>query len=100
MEPGNILNIQSLDEGWTDKDVVMLHACFQLLTDYVEKEEKTIPTDWEQSSEHKSVKAEIDVLYEWWSNRPKDTNELDRLQFETDSEMLIRLVKVRGYLWT
>ena len=100
MKPGNVLIINSLDDDWADKDIVMLHACFQLLTDYVEKEEKTIPTDWEQSPEHRSAKTEIDLLYKWWLSRPKEINELDRNQFEMDSEMLIRLIKIRGYLWT
>lgn len=100
MKPGNILKISSLTGDWVDKDIVMLHACFQLLTDYIEKEEKKIPTDWNQSPEHQSTKAEIDFLYEWWRTRPEGLNELDRKQFEIDSEMLIRLIKVRGYLWT
>lgn len=100
MEPGNTLKIGSLDGGWVDKDIVMLHACFQLLIDYIEKEEKTVPTDWDQSPEFQAAKTEIHFLYEWWKNRPQETNELDRRQFEIDSEMLIRLIKVRGYLWT
>ncbi len=39
MTPGNNLSIQSLNQDWCDKDVVMLHACFQLLKDCVEKED-------------------------------------------------------------
>ncbi len=78
----------------------MLHACFQLLTDYIELEETKIPTDWEQSSEFKVAKAEIDWLYAWWKSRPEELDELDRHQFEIDSEMLIRLIKVRRFLWT
>ncbi len=38
MEPANILTIKSLGEGCCDKDLVMLHACSQLLEDYVEQE--------------------------------------------------------------
>jgi len=48
MEPSNILKIDTLDKNWRDKDSVMLHACFQLLKDCVEKEnllDETI-TDW------------------------------------------------------
>lgn len=100
MVPGNILKIRSLGDDWVDKDVVLLHACFQLLTDYVENEETSVPTDWEQSAEFQKAKAEIDFLYEWWRTRPEDLDELDRRQFEIDSEMLIRLVRIRGYLWT
>ena len=38
MKPGNILKIDTLNGGWRDKDSVMLHACFQLLSDCIEKE--------------------------------------------------------------
>jgi hypothetical protein len=38
MQPSNILKIDSLSDGWCDKDHVLLHACFQLLSDFVEKE--------------------------------------------------------------
>lgn len=100
MEPGNVLKIESLSKAWADKDIVMLHACFQLLTDYVEKEETMVPTDWEQSPEFQAAKDEIDFLYDWWRSRSEDTDELEREQFEIDSEMLIRLVKIRRFLWT
>ena len=38
MQPANILKISSLGNGWRDKDSVLLHACFQLLSDFVEQE--------------------------------------------------------------
>ncbi|MBJ6107844.1 hypothetical protein JAO73_02395 [Hymenobacter sp. BT523] len=28
----NVLHITTLDAGWRDKNAVLLHACFQLLT--------------------------------------------------------------------
>ena len=106
MEPSNILKIESLDEGWSDKDNVMLHACFQLLTDCIEKEQLHQLTDWNQNSEFHTAKKEIDALYTWWKNRIEleDDDELDPIwtenQHEIDTEMLIRLVKIRKYLWT
>lgn len=33
-----ILKIHTLDKGWCDKDYIMLHAAFQILVDFVEKE--------------------------------------------------------------
>lgn len=36
MEPANVLKIESLPASWRDKDDVILHACFQLLKDFVE----------------------------------------------------------------
>lgn len=42
MEPANVLKIESLSEDWCDKDVVILHACFQMLKDYIEKRKKLL----------------------------------------------------------
>ena len=106
MEPGNMLEIKTLDKEWCDKDLVMLHACFQLLTDCIEEEKLFEFTDWEDSTESKQVKNEIDALYNWWINRVKAEKEeqidptVSEDQYEMDTEMLIRLVKLRAYLWT
>jgi hypothetical protein len=106
MQPGNILRIKSLDEEWCDKDHVMLHACFQLLTDCVEEEKLFEFTDFEQNAESKRVKKEIDELYQWWKTRVlieqgrKNNENGTEEQYKKDNEMLIRLIEVREYLWT
>lgn len=90
------LKIHSLDNTYIDKDEVMLHACFQLLVDYVVKEwdsgkseyfggyfdtkkvKKDLTKDgyskshikWEIASleaQNKTTK-EIWDLYNWWVN--------------------------------
>ena len=106
MQPGNVLKINTLDEEWNDKDRVMLHACFQLLTDCIEEERLHEFTNWEHNSESRKVKKEIDELYHWWKtrvlaeqDRQNHENETEE-QYKKDTEMLIRLVKVREYLWT
>tara|TARA_A200000113_G_C8762245_1_gene321499 strand:- start:581 stop:721 length:141 start_codon:yes stop_codon:yes gene_type:complete len=38
MEPSNALKIETFDGNWKDRDSIMLHACFQLLKDFVEME--------------------------------------------------------------
>src|SRR5687767_5280942 len=106
MQNPGVLNITTLSGEWCDKDIVMLHACFQLLTDCVEKENLFDIIDWEQDEKCSLAKKEITELYTWWKKRAKDENEgkIDPIwtenQHQTDTEMLIRLVKVRGYLWT
>ena len=61
MEPSNILKIETLNDGWSDKDNIMLHACFQLLTDCVEKEKLLNGhTDWNYNEDFKAVKKEIE----------------------------------------
>jgi hypothetical protein len=101
------LRIKTLKCKWCDKDIVLLHACFQLLTDCVEKE-KLINgiIDWNWDENHKKVKMEIEELYTWWKYRIKLDKKgkinpiLNHDQYETDNEMLIRLIKIREYLWT
>ncbi len=62
-----LLKIHSLQKGWCDKDHVMLHAAFQLLVDFVEKERPEEIVDWNSSPEHKRAWRQIRSLYKWWS---------------------------------
>ena len=100
MEPGNILKIDSLDEDWRDKDSLMLHACFQLLKDCVEKENLLNGhTDWNSDDRNRLAKKEIEELYNWWlsyveSDIPDDES------YEIETKMLARLINVRWALWT
>ncbi len=72
-----ILKIHTLDKGWCDKDYVMLHAAFQLLADFVEKERPGDIVDWNTSPEHKQAWKEIRALYMWWTKtRPARKNPL------------------------
>jgi hypothetical protein len=103
MQPSNILKIDSLNEHWRDKDSVMLHACFQLLKDCVEKENLlTGDIDWTGDEKHRQVKVELDELYSWWLTRQEiqDQYGLDEQQYKEDDSMLHRLVSIRWVLWT
>ena len=106
MEPSNILQVTTLYDGWCDKDLVMLHACFQLLSDCIEKEKLLSElTDWNADEEHKHARQEIEELYKWWLDRKGKSksakfNDLDKTQYNEDNEKLIKLIKVRQYLWT
>jgi hypothetical protein len=107
MEPGNQLNISTLTDGWCESDTVMLHACFQLLVDCIEKEQLLNGhVDWTNDEPHFKAKKEIQELYAWWKERTKkeQNDEIDPIwtekQHEQDTEMLIRLVKIRSFLWT
>lgn len=37
MKPSNLLKIETLNDEWLDKDMIILHACFQILSDCIEK---------------------------------------------------------------
>ena len=99
MEPSNILKIESLNEEWKDKDQVMLHACFQVLKDCVEKENLfNCHVDWDHDEVHRQTKKEIQTLYDWWKKRSnEDTYDGSD---EEDDTMLLRLLKIRNALWT
>lgn len=73
-----ILKIQSLDKGWRDKDVVMLHAAFQLLVDFVDQEKPDQIVDWNADRLHREAWREIRSLYRWWTRtRPARRDPLD-----------------------
>jgi hypothetical protein len=90
MEPSNILRIDNLTDSWCDKDHVLLHACFQLLSDFVEKEIPKYPfINWNipvnkmnfvmrevqfhadkaegvDPANTRDIKKEFEELYIWW----------------------------------
>ena len=104
MEPSNILKIESLNSEWRDKDRVLLHACFQVLKDCVEKENLfDCHVDWEHDQRHRDARKEITKLYQWWLKRVMEDDMVDsdeEKQFKTDTTMLVRLVNIRWALWT
>lgn len=106
MEKPAILNITTLTNEWVDKDIILLHACFQLLTNFVEQENPfTGHVEWDNDEEHQHAKHEILKLYDWWTSRKilcttEGTDIFEKSQYEEDNTMLIRLVKIRQFLWT
>jgi hypothetical protein len=129
MQPSNLLKIKSLGEGWCDKDHVLLHACFQLLSDFVEEEIPKFPhVNWNMTDDRmnatmrgvqfdtsdkpppentRDIKKEFLELYDWWQLWKKEKQEEKRTSFEEDhalyakeNEMLKRLIDLRMYLWT
>lgn len=55
--------------GWYDTDTRMLHACFLLLVEFVEKEEAFKRVDWECDEKSEQIGQEIKDLYDWWKIR-------------------------------
>ncbi len=100
MEPGNILKIETLNESWRDKDSVMLHACFQLLKDCIEKEDLLGGhIDWSANEKHIAAKIELETLYNWWLSYSEQDIQ-DNENHELENKMLVRLIEVRWALWT
>ena len=93
-----ILKINSLPSSkeWIDRDEIMLHSCFQILEDCVEKEKVDTHCYYES---HKDFVDEVRFLYKWWQKRKKEDGGYGE-QMEEDNKMLIRLMKIRSGLWT
>jgi hypothetical protein len=76
-----ILKINTLKDDWHDKDHVLLHAAFQLLTDFIEQEHPDRITDWNADKSSKQAWREITSLYNWWKKkRPAWESPLDNKQ--------------------
>lgn len=92
-----------MPNGWRDKDEIIIHACFQLLKDFVEKEKEIIEQiDLKHNKETENAKTEIDFLYNWWKERFHSEEDFDQLnaRSDEDNEMLKRLIDVRKHLWS
>jgi hypothetical protein len=61
------LKLDGLDSNWHDRDYVLIHAMFQCLVDFIEKENPAENIDWESDDEHKNAWAEMNRLYKWWT---------------------------------
>lgn len=99
--------------GWIDRSEAVLYACFNLLRDFVEKENGlNCHVDWQATTEHSHAHAEMTALYRWWKTERKaewaEWNEKclhatydEQLRLENkDDEMLRRLIAIRGFMWT
>ncbi len=94
-----ILEINSLptNKEWVDRDDIMLHACFQILEDFIVKENGDTHCNYEA---HKDFVDELRFLFKWWQDRVKKGLDDSDNQMKEDDEMLIRLMKIRCALWT
>jgi hypothetical protein len=88
-----IKSLQSVKNGWVDKDMIMLHACFQLLENFIVEEKGLHNCNYEF---HKESMDECKYLYNWW----KDNKDSVTIDDKVADEHLMRLVKIRGFLWT
>jgi len=68
----------------------MLHACFQILTDYVEEEFLGSTIDY---GYHEKFIKELMYLYSWWKAFKQDCQYL--FEEGVAQKMLVRLVDIR-----
>ena len=86
-----ILKINTLKKGWADRKDLLLHANFQILVDFVEKESPFKFIDWNSDEAHINAAKEIRSLYRWWvklrPNRPDYYKELEENEIPSFEEM-------------
>lgn len=63
----NKVEMRYLRPGYYDIGHRILHASFQLLKDFVEKEKPFDHIDWDHDEDHKNAASEIKALYQWWT---------------------------------
>jgi hypothetical protein len=94
----------------TDRDIILLHACFQILEDFVNLETghfyedvyALYVKDFGEDSARLEEKEwdELRILYIWWQTRKSsDYDVFDDKEYLIDSEMLKRLIDIRYLLW-
>ena len=66
----NRLHIKTLQRGWIDRDQQLLHACMQILIDFVDKEKSQDIVDWEWDENHSKASETMHRLYDWWKFDP------------------------------
>ena len=84
----------------------MLCGNFKCLEVFIEDEKGIEKFEWAERNE---IKQEIEFLYNWWKFKrnlewdfiyEKYSHDKSEAQEERETEMLVRLMKVRRYLWT
>lgn len=111
--PYTTIKPRYLPHTWVDKDNILVHAIFEILSLYLEKEKPDEVVDWEWDPEYSQAWKDINELYHWWhetyvpwtkSNRDHQTNEEynredERMRLEVN-EKCKKVIELKDYLWT
>jgi len=104
----NVVVCRALPPTWHDRDYLLLYAAFQILEDFVQKEQPwefagdvyaTYVTDCgekfacDRAAEWQTIRD----LLAWWRSRKNDDEHDD---YYEDTAMLHKLIDIRGNLWT
>lgn len=110
----NVVKCRRLGPTWCDRDHLLVHAVFQILTDFIDKEkpwqfeasDKEIIDaysgdgfgDMTYASTELANWTELKRLYFWW----KGFDPMDDYHgsWDTITENMVRVIRLRKYLWT
>ncbi len=110
----NVVVCRSLPPTWCDRDQLMMHACFECLEYYAEKDsswdwkatrEEIVKTytegcgsdNFEAANNRADEVEELRALYHWWQGYKAHDDEDDH---DLQNEKLVRLIMLRGHLWS
>lgn len=126
INPRNVLKIKTLPHTWSDERTLLLHAIFQIITDFVESKPEQI-VDYEDGNwggHWKGWHTELMEVYTWWKNRDlqeeywdkaydgleslrktdkskwiSEITLLEKRKIQQTEDMLIRAIKLREGMW-
>lgn len=78
----NVVKVRTLPPTWVDRDTLLVHAMFQILDDFVNKECIGGWVDWDSDEKHRSVRAKMDELLNWFHNVYLKFDEFEGLEFD------------------
>lgn len=111
---------KTLTLNYHDADTLILHSVMQILTDFYEDQIKTKRINWEATARYKDVYNQMEEIYYWWKDyndikkslwdipdlpEPEYSNYIHEAQMKESKledqadEMLIKLMKIRQFLW-
>lgn len=93
---------QYLPHTWVDRSDLLPHVMFQILTDFIEKENPfECHIDWDYDGEHRQAKKEMLELYHWWHYVYQKAYPYGPCgDNETLKKNCHRLIEVMSYMWT
>src|SRR5574337_856999 len=104
----NRLHIKTLKRGWADCDYQLLHACMQILCNFVEGEMDNVDnclSDLQPNILSEYNKRNVDPT--WVLDAIKDSSDYYKALCNIETalsakrkEMLTKLINVREYMWT
>jgi len=125
----HIINLKKFKGSWVDCDIKIVYAVFESFKECVEKENCLTTRAWSHDYEIEKYRSgkwgktkkereeeikfyqlagrrlkrhrkELQEIYDWWLIRRNQDVDVWDEAYEKDSANLIKLIKLRGYLWS
>lgn len=96
-----------LPHTWIDKDNILIHMNFEILSRFVEDELIPGPVDWDADEEHRQAKAKMLELYEWWKENHDVLEKWNEFTWEQEEqyeklrrERCKEIIDLSPWFWT